>query len=109
MLDGFVPVARVSALPPGAMTWVAVERERMLLANVDGAFYALRDACGHRQAPLSRGTLHGHLVECPLHFARFDVRTGRLVTGPAAADVPTYETRVDGDTVYVRSPSGRRP
>ena len=102
MLDGFVPVTRASALSPGAMTWVAVERERVLIANVDGAFYALRDACGHRQAPLSNGMLHGYVVECPLHFALFDVRTGKLLSGPAAADVPTYQVRVDGDTVYVK-------
>jgi 3-phenylpropionate/trans-cinnamate dioxygenase ferredoxin subunit len=96
------PVARASAVPPGAMTCVAVEYERVLLAHVEGAFYALRDACGHRGASLSRGTLAGHVVECPLHFARFDVRTGKLVSGPVSADTPTYEVRVEGDTVYVK-------
>jgi nitrite reductase/ring-hydroxylating ferredoxin subunit len=102
MGEGFVPVTRASALLPGAMTWVAVDRERVLLANVDGTFYALQDACGHRQAPLSRGTLAGHVIECPLHFAQFDVRTGKLLSGPAAADVPIYQVRVEGDTVYLK-------
>jgi nitrite reductase/ring-hydroxylating ferredoxin subunit len=111
MLNGFVPVARASELSPGAMKWVALDRERVLIANVGGVFYALRDACGHRQAPLSKGTLDGHVIECPLHFAQFDVRTGKLLSGPAAADVPTYEVQVDGDTVYARRPppSGERP
>ena len=102
MLDGYVPVAAASALAPGTMTFVAIDRERVLLANVEGVFYALRDACGHRQAPLSRGRLAGHVVECPLHFATFDVRTGKLLDGPASADVVTYEVRVEGDTVYVK-------
>ena len=109
VLDGFVPVARVSELLPGTMKWVAIDYERVLIANVDGAFYALRDACGHRGAPLSRGTLAGHVIECPLHFACFDVRTGALLSGPAAADVPTYPVVVDGDTVYLtRSTGGGR-
>src|SRR2546426_3450233 len=82
MLDGFVPVTRASELAPGVMTWAVVDRERILVANVDGAFYALQDACGHRQAPLSKGTLEGHVIECPLHFATFDVRTGKLLSGP---------------------------
>ena len=99
---GFVPVIVASALAPGAMTWVAVERERVLLANVDGAFYALRDACGHRAMPLSKGRLTGHVVECPLHFATFDVRTGKALDGPASADVPSYEVQVSDDTVFVR-------
>jgi nitrite reductase/ring-hydroxylating ferredoxin subunit len=103
---GFVPVTAASELPPGTMRWVVVDRERVLLANVDGAFYALRDACGHRQMQLSKGRLDGHIVECPLHFATFDVRTGKLVSGPASADVPTYEVRIENDTVYVkRAPS----
>ena len=102
MGDGFVPVTRASDVAPGAMTWVALERERVLLANVDGVFYALKDACGHRQAPLSKGTLAGHVIECPLHFAQFDVRTGQLLSGPTSAAVPTYEVRVEGDTVYVK-------
>ena len=105
MRDGFVPVTTASALAPGAMTWVAVDRERVLLANVEGVFYALRDACGHRQAPLSKGTLAGHVVECPLHFATFDVRTGKLLSGPASADVPTYDVHVKDGTVYVKRAS----
>ena len=102
MVDGFVAVTRTSELAPGAMKWVAVDRERVLVANVGGTFYAIQDVCGHRHETLSKGTLWGYVIECPLHFACFDVRTGKLISGPASADVPTYEVRVEGDTVYVK-------
>jgi 3-phenylpropionate/trans-cinnamate dioxygenase ferredoxin component len=102
MPEGFAAVARVRDLAPGEMKFAAVEGERIVLANVEGSFYALRDVCGHRNAPLSRGRLVGHLIECPLHFAQFDMRTGKLVDGPVSADVPVYEVRVEGDTVYAR-------
>ncbi len=97
-----MPVMAASDLSPGTMRWVAVDRERVLVANVDGEFYALRDACGHRHEPLSKGKLDGHVVECPLHFATFDVRTGKLLSGPVADDVCAYEVQVKDDTVYVR-------
>jgi nitrite reductase/ring-hydroxylating ferredoxin subunit len=100
--QGFVAVAETGDLAPGEMKFVAVDRERIVLANVDGSFYALRDVCGHRNAPLSRGRLDGCIVECPLHFAQFDIRTGKLVDGPYSADVPAYEVKVDGDTVYLK-------
>ena len=100
--NGFVPVASVADIPPGAMKCVAIDRERVLVANVEGIFYAIGDMCGHRRAPLSAGELDGYLVECPLHYAIFDVRTGKFVVGPISADVPAYETRVDGDTVLVK-------
>ncbi len=103
--DGFVPVGTVADIPPGGMKCVAVDRERVLLANVAGTFYAIRDMCGHRRAPLSAGTLDGYLVECPLHYAFFDVRTGKFVDGPASADVAAYEVRVEGDTVLVKRPT----
>jgi 3-phenylpropionate/trans-cinnamate dioxygenase ferredoxin component len=103
MSDGFVRVAKTGDLQPGEIKWVAVDRERVVLANVAGEFCALRDVCGHKNAPLSRGRLLGHLIECPLHFAQFDMRTGKLVTGPVSADIPVYEVRVDGDIVYARS------
>jgi nitrite reductase/ring-hydroxylating ferredoxin subunit len=102
MTDRFVAIARVGDLSPGEMKWVPVDRERVVLANIDDTFCALRDVCGHKNAPLSRGKLIGHLIECPLHFAQFDMRTGKLVTGPVSADVPVYEVQVEGDTVYAR-------
>ena len=102
MSDGFVTVAKIGDVPLGGMTVVAIDRERIMLANVDGQFFAMRDMCGHRNAPLSRGRLEGCIVECPLHFAQFDVRTGKLIDGPISADVPAYEVRVEGDTVFVK-------
>ncbi len=100
--DGVVAVTKTSELAAGAMKWVVIDRERVVVANVDGVFHALRDSCGHQGAPLSTGTLVGYVIECPLHFACFDARTGRLLNGPVSADVPTYHVLVEGDTVYVK-------
>jgi len=51
----------------------------ILIANVDGQFYALDDRCGHMNALLSMGTLNGKIVTCPFHYAQFDVTTGQKV------------------------------
>jgi nitrite reductase/ring-hydroxylating ferredoxin subunit len=100
--EGFVAVGTTGDLAPGEMKFVAVDRERIVLANIDCTLYALRDVCGHKNAPLSRGKLIGCLIECPLHFAQFDMRTGKLVDGPVSADVAVYEVRVEGDIIYVK-------
>jgi len=102
MANEFVAVAKAPELLPGQMKWVVVDGERRVLANVAGTYYAISDVCGHRNAPLSRGKLDGYLIECPLHFAQFDVRTGELVSGPVSTPVPIYDVRVEGDTVYVK-------
>lgn len=132
-MSEFVQVAKTSDLGPGEMKRVLVERRRVLLANVDGRFYALHDNCGHQKAALSKGKLEGKVVECPLHFACFDVTTGKALSGPdlmrraipgmetlgpeamqalqevgeiindvETDDVPTYEVRVEGESVAIR-------
>jgi nitrite reductase/ring-hydroxylating ferredoxin subunit len=100
--DGFVAVAEVADIPEGAMKCVAIDRRRVVVARVEGRFHAFSDICGHRNAPLSRGTLSGHIVECLLHFAQFDIRDGRLIDGPVSADLPVYEVRVAHGRVFVR-------
>jgi nitrite reductase/ring-hydroxylating ferredoxin subunit len=49
-----------------------------------------------------------YVVECPLHFAQFDVRSGVLISGPVATDVPMYEVRVERETVYVKQQTNNR-
>jgi 3-phenylpropionate/trans-cinnamate dioxygenase ferredoxin component len=100
--DDFVAVASVADIPEGAMKCVAVDRRRVVIARVEGRLHAFSDICGHRNAPLSRGKLSGHIVECPLHFAQFDVRDGRLVDGPVSAGVAVYELRVADGRIFVR-------
>ena len=56
--------------------------KELVLANVGGNVYALADRCAHMNAPLSMGTLDGTTIICPLHFSRFDVRTGKKISGP---------------------------
>lgn len=100
--DGFVPVAAEADIPEGAMKCVAVDRRRVVIANVEGRFHAFSDICGHRNAPLSRGVLSGYIVECPLHFAQFDIRDGKFVDGPVSASLPVYEVRVVEGRVFVK-------
>ena len=81
-MPDFVRVANATELRPGEMKRVLVDGQRVLLANVEGTFHALEDRCGHMTAALSKGKLEGDVVECPIHFSRFNVKTGRLMRGP---------------------------
>jgi nitrite reductase/ring-hydroxylating ferredoxin subunit len=74
-------VAKVSEISVGKMKRVKAFGTHVLLSNVRGKIYATQDNCGHQRASLSRGTLDGEIVTCPLHSAKFDVITGRSVSG----------------------------
>jgi hypothetical protein len=43
----------------------------------------------------------GTCVECPLHGAEFDLKTGKARTLPAVLPVPSYAVRVEGDAILV--------
>lgn len=69
----FVEVARVNEIPPGKMKHVEFNGKEVMIANLDGKFYALNDRCGHMNALLSLGNVKDNIVTCPFHGARFDV------------------------------------
>ena len=84
-----------------------VEGERVLVARVDGKYYAVSDTCTHYEQSLSGGMLDTEraAVECPLHRAVFDLATGEVLDGPAAKPVAVYEVILEGDDVYVKPAS----
>jgi 3-phenylpropionate/trans-cinnamate dioxygenase ferredoxin subunit len=78
------------ALSDGQMTAVDVDGEAILLCRIEGRYYALRDVCSHADQALSEGRLRGNVIYCPLHGARFDVRTGDCLARPATENVQSY-------------------
>ena len=99
--DGFVAVARVGEIPEGGVKVVRVEDQAVAVFHIGGEYFATDDVCTHDGGPLAEGTLEDHVIECPRHGARFDVRTGAALCLPATAPVPTYAVRVEGDEIKV--------
>jgi len=104
----FTKVAKASDIPVGKMKAVKIGDKDILVANVGGVFYAIADHCTHEGGRLSTGTLEGGVVTCPLHGSRFDVRTGKGVSGSRflffrfkVGDVASFEVKVVGDDVLV--------
>ena len=76
------PQQRVKSedIPEGGMTTTKAGTREILLARVDGKIYAMDNACGHSGYPLHEGTLDGYVVTCGWHDARFDVRSGAVLS-----------------------------
>ena len=101
-MGDWVRVADAEECPAGALLRVEIEGTDVVLANVDGDYYALLDRCSHQDYPLSDGELEGTRLECIYHGARFDVCTGRAVQLPAIRPVKTFEVEVRDGDVYLR-------
>ena len=109
MSDGLVEAGKTGELQPGTMKRVELGGRCILLANVDGQFYAADDTCTHEDASLSTGFLKGALVKCPLHGSRFNVCSGEVLEEPAAENLKTYPVQVEGDSILVRLTEAKTP
>ncbi len=98
----YVTVAQTSEIGPGERDVFDIEGWYIAVFNVNGTYYAIEDVCTHDDGPLAEGDLHGYEIECPRHGARFDLRTGKVLSMPAVIDTHWFETRVENDEIQVK-------
>jgi nitrite reductase/ring-hydroxylating ferredoxin subunit len=103
-----VKIAETSEIPRGQMKVFKLAEKEILIVNVNGNYYAIANRCTHKNGDLSKGSLDGNIVTCPVHGARFDVTTGKAVAGPKIAffraktnDEPSYQVKIEGKDVMI--------
>ena len=101
-MSDWVNVAEEKDLPPGSFKCVEIDDVLVAVFNLDGEYHAIENVCSHEYAELTDGELEGNEITCPLHGARFDIRSGEALTPPAYEPVAKLPVRVDGGVVQVR-------
>jgi len=91
----------LSQLQQGKPVKVEKNGKTICVARVGDEVFAIDDTCSHSDASLSEGDVTDFKIECWLHGAEFDLRTGEALTPPAVAPLHTYGVHVDGDSVTV--------
>ncbi len=87
----------------GTVQTVDHDGEVIAVFNLEDGFYAINDECSHDEASLSDGdVVEKCQVECPLHGAKFDIKTGENLSFPAVVPVQAYPTKVEDGDVYVQ-------
>lgn len=96
-------VGKKSDMPPGTMKQIVVPgMEEIVLANVDGKFYAMRGVCNHAGGPLGDGTLEGCIITCPWHGAKWNIADGKMAEFAIDLDPePTYKVIEENDNIYI--------
>ncbi len=97
----FMKVAETGDISVGEMRPVKWGDQELLLANVEGKFYAISNSCTHREGVLTDGELSGEQVQCPLHGAAFNVITGEVLNPPARRQIRAHEVRISGNDILV--------
>lgn len=100
-MNAWLDVANVAELAPGMRRVVDVDGIAVAVFNLDGEYFAIRDACPHDGGELSNGELHGEVIICPRHGARFSIKSGAVLGPPAYEDLRIYAVRVKQGKVQV--------
>lgn len=106
---GFTKIATTKEVPLGQMKKIPFDGTDILIANINGNYYAIEDKCPHMKGDLSGGTLEGNTVTCPNHHAKFDVTTGKAVGNPKMGlfhpkvnDATTYQVKVENQDILIK-------
>ena len=99
--DRYQRVIEVSELPVGRMSSCQVAGREIVICHSAAGFHALAGVCTHAESRMAEGRLRGTRIICPLHAAAFDVRDGRVLSGPATQPLDTYDVRIRDGAVEV--------
>jgi anthranilate 1,2-dioxygenase large subunit len=93
--------ASLDALRDGEVLGVELGGKALALFRIGDEVHATDGICTHALALLAEGFVEGGTIECPLHQAVFDIRTGEVLSGPATEDLEVYRVKIEGADVLV--------
>jgi 3-phenylpropionate/trans-cinnamate dioxygenase ferredoxin subunit len=74
---------------------------KVCLISIDDQIHAFNDQCPHMRASLASGRINGFgEIICPLHFYRFDLKTGRESQN-RCDDLDIYAIDYRDDGIYL--------
>ena len=77
-----------------------IEGKQIALFNQNG-YHAMDDLCVHQDGSIAPGKLEGNIVECPLHFWHYNIKTGKLTDYLKDVKLETYSVETRDDGIYV--------
>jgi 3-phenylpropionate/trans-cinnamate dioxygenase ferredoxin subunit len=92
---------RLDQLESGKPVKLEKAGKTICVTRVGDEVFAIDDTCTHSEASLSEGDVTDFKIECWLHGAEFDLRTGEAITLPANIALETYPVRIEANSVTV--------
>lgn len=89
------------SLIDGKPTSLEVNGVSVCVARVGEEVFAVADTCTHSEASLSEGEISGFKIECWLHGAEFDLRSGEALTPPATQSLQKFKITRNGNQIVV--------
>jgi 3-phenylpropionate/trans-cinnamate dioxygenase ferredoxin component len=99
----YIPLVKVDEVTPGSIRKVDVNGREVVVANVDGAYFAFASECPHEGADMAKGQLDGMAVRCTNHNFLFDLKTGEVIESDEdCPDLTTYAVEEHEGSICLR-------
>lgn len=70
--------------------------------RLEDGYFAVDDTCTHEEASLATGEIEDGRVECPLHGAIFDIRSGKNLSLPAVLPLKSYPVKIEHGDILLK-------
>lgn len=100
----YIEIGPADEIDNGDRLFVDIDETAIVIFNILGELFAIGDLCSHDDGPLGDGEVIGYQIVCPRHGAKFDVRTGKVLSLPAIVDIPSYPVRVVNGQIEIGLP-----
>lgn len=93
-------IAENGSVTPGSGKAFEIDGKHIAVFNHDG-YHAMDDKCVHQDGSIAPGKIEGDIVECPLHFWHYNIKTGQLLDYLKDVKLQTYPVESRDDGIYV--------
>ena len=100
-MSDFIKTAKLNEIKEGEIKLVVVKGVEVCLTKINGEISAFKNICPHQDMPLADGILEGEELTCLYHGAKFNVKTGKVLSMPAVDDLQMLKVKVEGEDVLV--------
>ena len=94
-----IKICDLSEIPNGSTKKFVINDEEITICNINNQIFAINDNCSHDEASLQEGFIDGYEIECPMHGAKFDIRTGEVTCLPAVSPIKTYNIKINNGAI----------
>jgi len=100
-MSNWIEIVALEDIPPLGARVVKTDTMNVAVFRTrDDQVFAIKDACPHKQGPLSQGIVSGTTVTCPLHNWKIDLASGEAL-GPDEGCTNTFSTKIEDGKVYL--------
>lgn len=97
-----VVVGKTSEVQDGKLMHITAGGKEIVVTKLDGNYYAMDNVCSHAGANLHEGELNNSELTCPWHGAKWDIKTGNLISFPQKLKpLQSHKISIEKDTLYV--------